>query len=121
DSFLLVGQIALAEFAQPIVWEFGLRVGRGLDPVEALPEHPVEAIEMTLVLDQRGARQEIELVDVEARDSLPHRLQEAEELAQRRRDLRGAQFEEKGNEHSDLMRDYVLGRTFKRSMNCPVS
>ena len=53
--FFLVGQIALGEFAQPFLGEFGLWVGRGLDPLEALPEHAVEAVEMALVLDQRGA------------------------------------------------------------------
>ena len=50
---------------QPFLGQFGLRVGRGLDALEAMPEHPVEAVEMPLVLDQRGARQEIEFVDVE--------------------------------------------------------
>ncbi len=63
---LLRRQIALAERPQPFVGQFGLRVGRRLDAVEAFAEHAVEAVEVALVLDEGRARQEVEFVDVEA-------------------------------------------------------
>src|SRR5260370_467577 len=55
-----------------------------------------------LILDQRGARQEIEVVDVEQRDPLAHPFQEGQELAQRGRHLGRPQFEEEGDEHTRL-------------------
>ena len=99
EFFLLLGQVPLGEFAQPFLGQFGLRIGRGLDALEAMPEHTVEAVEMPLVFHQRGARQKIEFVDVEPRDPLAHRLHQGQELAQAGRHLGGAQFEEEGDEH----------------------
>src|SRR4051812_242149 len=64
-----------------------------------MAEDAVETVEMAFVLDQRGARQEIEFVDVEPRDPVAHRLHQRQELAQAGRYLRGAQFEEEGDEH----------------------
>ena len=65
ELLLLLGQVALAELLQPFLGQFGLRVARGFDALEALPEDPVEPVKVALVLDQRGARQKVEFVDVE--------------------------------------------------------
>src|SRR5205807_5338802 len=53
ELLLLLGQVALAEFLEPFVGQLGLRISRGLEPFEDVAEHPVEAVEMALVLDQR--------------------------------------------------------------------
>ena len=55
-----------ASFLQPFLGDLGLGIGQGLDALEAMPEYPVEAVEMPLVLDERGAREKVELLDVEA-------------------------------------------------------
>src|SRR5579862_1054486 len=96
---LLLAQVALAEFPQPLLGQLGLRIGGRFDAVEAMPEHPVEPVEMALVLDQRRARQKVEFLDVEPRHPLPHRLQQRQKLAQAGRHLGRAQFEEEGDEH----------------------
>ena len=68
-------------------------------PVEAVSEDPVEAVEMALVLDQRGAREEIEILDRKGRDPLLHRLHQGQVFAQRDRDLGRAQLGEEREEH----------------------
>jgi hypothetical protein len=84
-----------------------------------MAKHPVEAVEVPLVFHERGARQEIEFVDVEPRDPFPHRLQQGQELAQARRHLCGAQFEKEGDEHGSI---YGCGGSgFKLWINSAVS
>ncbi len=57
-----------------------------------MPEDPVETVEVALVLDQSGARQKVELFDLEPGDALLHRLHQGQVFAQRHRNLGRAQF-----------------------------
>src|SRR5262249_1995804 len=70
QPFLLLRQEALGELSQPFLRYLRLGIRQGLDALEAMPEYAVEAVEMALVLDQRGAREKVELVDVESRHAL---------------------------------------------------
>ena len=97
-SFFL-GQKALRNFAQPGIWYPGLRVGQGLDPLEAVPEDAVEPVEIAFVFDQRCARQVVEILDVEGRHTFLHRLRQSQIFAQRDRDFGLAQLDKKGKEH----------------------
>ncbi len=72
---------------------------RRFDALEAVAEHPVEPVEMPLVLNEGRAGQVIELVDIERRDPLLHRLQQRQKLAQRCWNLRLPQFEEERDEN----------------------
>ncbi len=111
--FLRLGQKPLSEPFQPGLGEFGLGVRQGLDALEAMPEHPVEAVEMPLVFDQRGAREKIEFLDVEHGDAPFHRLHQGEVLAQRDRHFCLAQFGEKREEHGGTVR-----RRFGPAIRC---
>ncbi len=59
----------LSQLLQPFLRNIGEdRAMHRLQPAEIEREHPVEAIDQALVLDQAGARQEIEVLDVEQGD-----------------------------------------------------
>jgi hypothetical protein len=64
-----------------------------------MPEHLIEAIEMPLVFDQRGAREKIELFEIKGGNAPFHRLHQGQVLAQRNRHLGLTQFREKREEH----------------------
>ena len=50
-----------------------------------MAEHPVELVEVALVLHQRGAREIVEILDAAAGDVLLHRLHQRQVFAQRHR------------------------------------
>jgi hypothetical protein len=99
QPLLLLGQKPFGEFFQPGLGELSMRIGQGLDSLEAMPEHSIEAIEMALVFDQRGAREKVELLDIEGGDAPLHRLHQGQVFAQRDRHLGPAQLGEKRQEH----------------------
>ena len=98
----LVAEQALRHCCQPLRRQLRLeRREAALGPGEVLGEHTVEAIEMALVLDQRQARQVVEILGREKGHALPQPLQQHQQLGQRDRNTRGAQRQEEFNEHDD--------------------
>ncbi len=97
--FLLVRQVALAELFQPFLGQFGLRVGRGLDALEAMAEDAVELVEIALVLHQRGTRQVVEILHRLVGEIGIQRFHQRQIFAQGHRDLRIAERREELHEH----------------------
>ena len=67
-GLLLVGKEFLVEQAQPVLGQIdGVRArflaAHDLNPLEGLGERLVEAVVVTLVLDQNGARQAVEVLN----------------------------------------------------------
>ena len=97
---LLLGKGALGQLAQPVLGD--LRLQRRVHPLKALEhmgEHPVEAVQVALVLDQGGARQVVEAVHRQVGHAPVHRLHQHEVLAQRHGRLGVAQLGEQAQEH----------------------
>jgi hypothetical protein len=65
-----------------------------------MAEHAVELVEVALVLDQRGARQIVEVLDPPAGEIGIHRLHQGQVFAQRHRDAGGFQLMEKRDQHA---------------------
>ena len=105
DQFLLlVGQVLFGKPPQPFFGEVG-DVDRAFarqrfDTPEDMGKHLVEAVDVTLVLHQRGAREIVKSLDVELHQPGIHPLQQRQILAQRNRNARGLELEEEGDEHS---------------------
>ncbi len=97
---LFVGQEFFGQRLQPFVGD--LRVD-GLDgvlePLEHVPEHPVELVEVALVLHQRRAREVVEILDVRRDRVLLQRLDQHEIFLEGDRHVRRAQFGEEALEH----------------------
>ena len=101
---LLVGQELLGELAQPLLRDLGRDAlgGQRLEALEDVAEHPVELVEVPLVLHQDGARQIVEIVDAVVGDALLHRLHQRQVLLDGDRHLGRAQFEEEVDEHGAI-------------------
>ena len=104
DLRLLLGrQMPLDELAQPVVGqvepERDLGDGQPLEPGEHPAEHPVEAVDLPLVLHEAGAGEEVEGLGVVERQPGVEPGEEVEVLAEADRDLRGAQLGEEPGEH----------------------
>src|SRR5215813_11664323 len=80
----------------------------GIETLEDMAEHFVEAIEVLFVFHQGCAGKIIEILDVRAArasdDALIHRFNEGEVLLQRHRHLGGAQLVKEGLEHRVRLR-----------------
>ena len=100
---LLLGQVLFGEPAQPFLRDIGdvdrAFAGQRLDALEDVRKHLVEAVDVALVLHQRGAREVVKALDVELHQPGIHALEQRQVLAQRDRNARGLQFEEEGDEH----------------------
>ena len=101
---LLVGQVLFGEPPQPFLRDIG-DVDRAfarqrLDALEDMRKDLVEAVDVALVLHQRGARQVVKALDVELHQPGIHALEQRQVLAQRDRHARGLQLEEEGDEHA---------------------
>ena len=68
--------------------------------LEDVAEHPVEFVDVALVLHQRGARQIIEILDAARREIGLQRLHQRQILAQRHRHAGGFQLGEEIDEHA---------------------
>ena len=64
-----------------------------------MAEHPVEPVEVALVLHQAGTRQVVEVLDALVGEVALERLEQGEVLPQRDRDPGGPQLGEEGEEH----------------------
>ena len=60
-----------------------MNVDQALDAFEIRTERKIETVVQRLVLDQAGAREEIEIVDAAGYDVVLERVEEREELARR--------------------------------------
>ena len=100
-AFLLLGEIALGELAQPLLRDLGRldRFGQALQALEDMAEDPVELVEVALVLHQAGAREVVEILDALLGEIPVERLHQRQVFPQGDRDLGGAQLGEEGEEH----------------------
>ena len=99
--FLVVGEVFLGEFFQPVGGNFRLlhRVEQGFKALERRAKHLIETVEIALVLHQQRARQKIEFVDRLVGEPLVERLHEVEIFARGDGHPRFLQGGEKGQEH----------------------
>src|SRR6185295_2790916 len=74
-------------------------VGDRLDALEVVREREVEAVEVGLVLDQREARERVEVLDAAVDHAAVERLEQRQELLDARRDTGLADREEEIEEH----------------------
>jgi hypothetical protein len=96
-----LGEILLGELLEPLSRDFGSE--RLLDQIEALEdvtEHPIELVEIALVLHQRCTRQVVERLDTAEGEILLHRFHQRQIFAQRHRQAGGFELMEKGREHA---------------------
>ena len=94
------GQQPFPVCAQPVLRQLSRERGEQfLCAAKVGGEHPVEAVIVALVLDEAGARKEVELLDLEPDHAGLQRTQERQEFRQRDGDARGSQHQEKLNEH----------------------
>src|SRR6185369_7444101 len=98
---LFLGQRLLGYLLQPFFWNAREhRLEQFLRALEVRGERAVEAIEMPLVLDHAGARQEIEILGARLRELRFQRFEQRQELGDRDRHAGLAQLEEERDEHA---------------------
>jgi hypothetical protein len=99
-GLLLLGQIELGQRAQPLLGDVRLRrLAHEIKALEDVAEHPVELVEVALVLHQRCARQVVEVLHPAVGEIRLQRLHQGEVLLQRDGHLGGFQLVEEGGEH----------------------
>ncbi|OIQ70482.1 hypothetical protein GALL_479070 [mine drainage metagenome] len=98
---LFLGEVFFGEFLQPFGGNVRLLHGveQALEPLEHGAEHPIELVEIALVLHQRSARQVIEILHRLLREVGVERLHQRQVFAQGHRDLGVAQRCEELQEH----------------------
>ncbi len=96
----LVRQVQLRQLAQPFLRNFrrGALLGR-LQTLEDLAEHPVELVQVALVLHQAATGEVVKIVHVIAGHAGFHGLQKHQVFLQAAGNLGRFQFEEKIEEH----------------------
>ena len=99
---LLLAEIFLRQLAQPFLGNLGVLDGLGqtLQALEDMAEHPVELVQVALVLHQAGAGEIIELLDVLFREVAVERIEQGQVFAQGHGHLGVAQFREKIEQHA---------------------
>ena len=102
-TLLLLRQVLLRQLAEPFLRDLGGdgigAVGDAFQPLEDVGEDLIEAVDVSLVLNEAGARQVVEVLDAVVGDPLPHRLHQRQILLEGDRHLGLAQFVEEGREH----------------------
>ena len=76
------------------------RLRHQVETLEDVAEHVVELVEVALVLDQRGARQVVEILDPAFGEVGLHRLHQRQIFLQRHRHPGGFQLMKEGDEHA---------------------
>ncbi len=100
DLRLVLGrEQALELLAQPLLRDLGADVEQRVHALEIGGEREVVAVELRLVLDQRGAREMVEIVDRQRDDTRLQRLEQRQELARGHRQARGLQVKEEADQH----------------------
>ncbi len=84
---------------QPLLRNLGADVEDRVHALEIGGEREVVAVEQRLVLDERGARQMIEIVDRQRDDARLQRFEQRQELARRHRQARGLEMQEEADQH----------------------
>ena len=100
---LFLGEIFFGERAQPFFRD--LREDRGIEIFESfedVPEHPVEFVEIALVLHERRAREVIELVDLHLNHAVIQPIHQREIFLQGDGHLGRAKLIEELQEHGRL-------------------
>ncbi len=108
ELLFLVGQMLLGQPPQPFLREVR-RIDRrrtrdGLDALEDMAEDLIEAIDMPLVLHQRGAGEIVEAFDIVGDEAGIHAFEQGQVLPQRNRDPGCLELEKEGNEHEGLVK-----------------
>ena len=99
-ALVLFGEVQLRDEAQPFLGDLRLDgVGQRGDALEHLAEHAVEAIEVALVFDEAGARQEVEVLHLAPRHARVEPLEQRQVLLERDRQPGALQCMEEGDEH----------------------
>ena len=104
-GFLLGRQLFFKNLAQPLSRDLLAEVSDVLDALEVGGESAVELVEVLLVLDQRGARQVVKVVDragvgLARTDHVGlQRFEQCQEFLDRHRQFGGAQGVEKVDQH----------------------
>src|SRR5262245_44716837 len=102
---LLLGPVFVRELREPLGRNLrGERLAHELEALEHVAEDAVELVEVALVLDQRGAREVVEVLDPAAGEILLHRLHQREIFAQRHWHAGGLELMEEGDEHGASLR-----------------
>ena len=115
QRFLLLGQLIFQLPAQPVVGNLGQELVPGhLDALKELAEHPVEAVEVFLVLHQGGAGEVVETIYRRLRHLDFQPLQKHQELPQGDRHPGFTQFEKKRNQH-----EVLWSKLAGRRRSCP--
>ena len=97
---LLGRQQLLRHLAQPFLGDLPPQVTLGrLQPLEALAEHAIETVQVTLVLHQRRAAQVVEILHAVVGDIRLHRRHQRQVLGDRGRHAGLAQREDEVREH----------------------
>src|SRR5438552_10129754 len=99
QRLVLRGQIAFDELADPLLGDHGADVEYAFDTVEVRSEREIETIVERFVLDQAGARQKIEVVDVAGDDTVLQRVAQRQELARADRQLGVLEMKEEVDQH----------------------
>ena len=87
-----------------------VHAGQGFDALEILAERPVELVEVRFVLDQRGAREDVEVIQAVFDHVLLQGLQQHQKLLGRHRELARLQMQEEVDQHLQLAALAVLAR-----------
>ena len=99
QGLFLVAQRAFDRLPDPFFGNLRPDVEHAFDPVKVRAEGEVEAVVQRLVLDEAGAREEIEVVDAVGDNVVLERVEKCQELAGRHRELGGFEVQEKVDEH----------------------
>src|SRR5579883_2672169 len=95
-----LAEVAHAELREPVRRQLTHQLREGLlDALEVSGEGAIEAVVMTLVLHQAGARDVIEALGARLRETARQRLEQRQQLGDRNRDAGAAQQEEELDEH----------------------
>jgi hypothetical protein len=88
-----------AASSQPVLGNHRLEAGQRLDPLEVLAEGAIEAVVEGFVLDQDGARQQVEIVEAGADQARLQRLEQRQQFLGRDRKLAGLEVQEEVDQH----------------------
>jgi hypothetical protein len=118
-GLLRFGEVLLDELAQPFLRDRRRRdrLAHALQALEDRAEDPVESVEMTLVLHERGACQEVELLDALLREVALEGVEQDEVLAQGDGHLGVAERGEEVQQHGGITRS--RRRRVKRAAESP--
>ena len=102
-GLVLFAEVQRRDEPQPFLRDLRLdSIGQCGDALEHLAEDTVEAVEVALVLDEAGARQEVEFLDLASGDAGIEALEQGEILLQRDREAGALQGMEESDEHACL-------------------